>query len=152
MEEARFVGIRVCSHCNEALALLLPGRQPRGLDGDATALGVRVERAVAAFLDQDRDAHDGMPSLVQCLLDLWRERGEVPSRFVLDREQPGLLMGTLFLRGPTGITTVRCTPGEGVLIAVDLGLPCMIDDSLVGEKAPDVFHRIAWRGCPSSLH
>lgn len=60
-------------------------------------------------------------------------------------------MGTLLLRGPIGITTVRCTPGEGVLVAVDLGLPCMIGDGLV-ENAPDVFHRIAWRGRPSSLH
>lgn len=151
MEEARFVGIRGCPRCHETLVLLLPAREPTGPDGEAVALGVRVERAVAAFLEEDEGGRGGMPSLVQCLLDLWRERGEVPSGFVLDRERPGLLMGTLLLRGPTGITSVRCTPGEGVLIAVDLGLPCMIGDDL-GEDAPDVFHRIAWRGRPSSLH
>ena len=84
---------------------------------------MRVERAVVAFLEEGDGVHDGMPSLVRCLLDLWRERGQVPSGFVLGRERPGLLMGTLLLRGPTGITTLRCTSGEGVLIAVDLGLP-----------------------------
>ncbi len=82
---------------------------------------MRVERAVVAFLEEGDGVHDGMPSLVRCLLDLWRERGEVPSGFVLGRERPGLLMGTVLLRGPTEITTVRCTPGE--LIAVDVGLP-----------------------------
>ena len=104
MEEARFVGVRGCPRCHEALALLLPGREPTGPDGEAIALGVRVERAVVAFLEEDDGVRDGRPSLVQCLLDLWRERGEVPVGFVLDRECPGLLMGTLLLRGPTGIT------------------------------------------------
>ena len=151
MEETRFVGIEGCSHCHQVMALLLPHREPTDRDGKAMALGVRVEFAVAAFLEPDRGGGGDMPSLIQCLLELWRERGEVPCRVVLDRERPGLLMGTLFLRGPTGVTTVRCTPGEGVLIAVDLGLPCMIADGLV-ESAPDVFHRIRWRGRPSSLH
>lgn len=53
MEEARFVGIRGCPRCHETLALLLPGRAPTGPDGEAIALGVRVERAVAAFLEED---------------------------------------------------------------------------------------------------
>ena len=151
MEETRFVGIEGCSHCHQVMVLLLPRREPTDTDGQAIALGVRVEFAVAAFLEPDGGGGGDMPSLIQCLLELWRECGEVPCRVVLDRERPGLLMGTLFLRGPTGVTTVRCTPGEGVLIAVKLGLPCMIADGLV-ETAPDVFHRIPWRGRPSSLH
>jgi len=141
MEEVRFVGVRRCPRCHEPLVLLLPSDAVVDTCGKATALGVRVERAVAAFLDED--AGGEAPSLVQCVVDLWRERGEVPSRVVLDREAPGLLIGTLHLRGPAGVTSVRCTPGEGVLIAVALHLPCMIGEDLT-VKSLDVFHRIAW--------
>jgi hypothetical protein len=148
MEEVRFVGVRRCPRCHETLVLLLPCNAAMDSAGKATALGVRIERAAAAFMDEG----DGEPrALVRCLVDLWRKRGEVPSRFVLDREAPGLLIGTLYLRGPAGVTTVRCTPGEGVLIAVDLQLPCMIGEGLAQDSL-DVFHRIAWQGSTSSLH
>lgn len=149
MEEVRFVGVRRCPRCHETLALLLPCDAAPDSSGKTTALGVRVERAVTAFLDEGDGGE--APSLVRCLVDLWRERSEVPSRFVLDREAPGLLVGTLYLRGPAGLTTVRCTPGEGVLIAVDLQLPCLIGEGLA-RNSLDVFHQIAWHGRASSLH
>ena len=149
MEEVRFVGVRKCPRCHETLVLVLPCDAVVDSSGEATALGVRVERAVAAFLGEG--AGSEVPSLAQCVVDLWRERGEVPNRLVLDRQAPGLLIGTLHLRGPAGVTTVRCTPGEGMLIAVDLQLPCMIGEGLVQDSL-DVFHRIAWHTPTSSLH
>ncbi len=150
--EVRCVGVHQCSHCHHTLVLLLPWSDAADLPGKAIALGVRVEPAVAAFLNQ-RD--DDVPSLVQCVMDLWRKHGEVPTRVVLtvddsDALSFSALIGILYLRGPVGVTAVRCTPGEGVLIAVELQLPCIVDQDPL--ESPELFHRIAWRGRASTVH
>lgn len=147
--EARFVGIRRCLHCHSTVVMLLPRGAELNASGERTALGVRVEPAIAAFLDETRGGGEA-PSLVECLLDAWRERGWVPIRVMIDEETPGVLVGTVCLRQPSDLATARCTPGEAVLIAVELGLSFEIDDDLLTGES-NVCHGVAGRGRASTL-
>ncbi len=112
---------------------------------------MRVEAAVGALLV---DFKGGLPSLVEYFLDRCRERGEVPRQIRFEREARGVAVALVYLQGPDGVTAVRCTPGEGVLIAVALGLPCLIDDDDLGDSTRDEFHRVrvASRGNDPLLH
>jgi len=112
---------------------------------------VRVEAAVGALLE---GIEGGLPSLVEYFLDRCHERGEVPRQIRFEREARGVVVALVYLRGPDGVTAVRCTPGEGVLIAVGLGLPCFIDDDDLGDSTRDEFHRVrvASRGNDPLLH
>ncbi len=137
--EVRFVGFQRCSHCHQIVALLQPCVAGAGPLGEAIALGVRVEAAVGALLE---DFEGGLPTLVKYFLDRCKERGEVPLRVRFEREARGLVVGLVYLQGPDGVTAVRCTPGEGVLIAVALRLPCVIDDDDLRDSTSDEFHRM----------
>ncbi len=138
--EVRFVRFQRCSHCHQIVALLQPCAAGGGPLGEAIALGVRVEAVVSALLE---DSDGGLPSLVDYFLDRCHERGEVPLRISFEREAPGVVVALLYLQGPDGVTAVRCTPGEGVLVAAALRLPCVIaDDDLIKNGAPDAFHEI----------
>ncbi len=138
--EVRFVGFQRCSHCHQIVALLQPCDAGGGPLGEAIALGVRVEGVVSALLE---DSDGGLPSLVTYFLDRCHERGEVPLRIGFEREAPGVVVALLYLQGPDGVNAVRCTPGEGVLVAAALRLRCVIaDDDLVKNGAPDAFHEI----------
>ncbi len=149
--EVRFVGLQCCSHCHQILALLQPCAVGAGPLGEAIALGVRVEAAVGALLE---DFKGGLPSLVEYFLDRCRERGAVPRQIRFEREARGVAVALVYLQGPDGVTAVRCTPGEGVLIAVALRLPCLIDDDDLGDSTRDEFHRVrvASRGNDPLLH
>ncbi len=137
--EVRFVRFQRCSHCHQIVAVLQPCAAGGGPLGEATALGVRVEAVVGALLE---DSDGGLPSLVDYFLEQCQERGEVPLRVGFEREAPGVVVALLYLQGPDGVTAVRCTPGEGVLVAAALRLPCEIDDDDVKYRAPDAFHEI----------
>ncbi len=115
------------------------------------AFGVRVDAAVGALLE---DFEGGLPSLVEYFLDRCHERGEVPLRIRFERESPGVVVALLDLQGPDGVTAVRCTPGEGVLIAAALRLPCVIDDDDLRDSTSDEFHRVrvGSRGNDPLLH
>ncbi len=110
---------------------------------------MRVEAVVSGLL---KDSDGGLPSLVDYFLDRCHERGEVPLRIGFEREAPGVVVALLYLQGPDGVTAVRCTPGEGVLVAAALRLPCVIaDDDLIKNRASDAFHAIrvgSLRGAP----
>ena len=137
--EVRFVGLQHCSHCHQIVALLQPCAAGAGPLGEGIALGVRVEAAVGALLE---DFDGGLPSLVEYFLDRCHERGEVPLQISFAREARGVVVALVYLRGPDGVTAVRCTPGEGVLIAVALGLSCVIDDDNLRDSTSDEFHRV----------
>ncbi len=143
--EVRFAGFQRCSHCHQIVALLQPCAAGAGPLGEGIALGVRVEAAVGALLE---DFEGGLPSLVEYFLDRCHERDEVPLRIRFEREARGVVVGLVYLQGPDGVTVVRCTPGEGVLIAVALRLPCVIDDDDLRDSTSDEFHRmrVASRG------
>ncbi len=149
--EVRFVGFQHCSHCHQVVALLQPCAAGAGPLGEAMALGLRVDAAVGALLE---DFEGGLPSLVGYFLDRCHERGEVPLRIRFEREAPGVVVALLDLQGPDGVTAVRCTPGEGVLIAAALRLPCVIDDDDLRDSNPDAFHRmrVVSRGNAPLLH
>lgn len=149
--EVRFVGLQRCSHCHQIVALLQPCAAGAGPLDEAIALGVRVEAAVGALLE---DFEGGLPSLVEYFLDRCHERGEVSRQIRFEREARGVVVALVYLQGPDGVTAVRCTPGEGVLIAVALGLPCLIDDDDLGDSTRDEFHRVrvASRGNDPLLH
>ncbi len=149
--EVRFVGFQRCSHCHQIVALLQPCAAGGGPLGEAIALGVRVEAAVGALLE---DFEGGLPSLVEYFLDRCHERGEVPLRIGFESEARGVVVGLVYLQGPDGVTAVRCTPGEGVLIAAALRLPCVIDDDYLRDRTRDEFHRIrvVSRGNDPLLH
>ncbi len=149
--EVRFIGFQKCSHCHQVVALLLPCDAWAGPLGEGIALGLRVEAAVGALLE---DFKGGLPSLVEYFLDRCRERGEVPRQIRFEREARGVAVALVYLQGPDGVTAVRCTPGEGVLIAVALGLPCLIGDDDLGDSTRDEFHRVrvASRGNDPLLH
>ena len=149
--EVRFAGFQRCSHCHQIVALLQPCAAGAGPLGEAIALGVRVEAAVGALLE---DFEGGLPSLVEYFLDRCHERGEVPLRIGFEREARGVVVGLVYLQGPDGVTAVRCTPGEGVLIAAALRLPCVIDDDDLRDSDPDAFHRmrVVSRGDEPLLH
>ncbi len=149
--EVRFVGLERCSHCHQILALFQPCAAGAGPLDEAIAVGVRVEAAVGALLV---DFKGGLPSLVEYFLDRCHERGEVPRQIRFEREARGVVVALVSLQGPDGVTAVRCTPGEGVLIAVALGLPCLIDDDDLGDSTRDEFHRVrvASRGNDPLLH
>ncbi len=149
--EVRFVGLQRCSHCHQILAVFQPCAARAGPLDEAISLGVRVEAAVGALLE---DFKGGLPSLVEYFLDRCRERGEVPRQIRFEREARGVVVALVSLQGPDGVTAVRCTPGEGVLIAVALGLPCLIDDDDLGDSTRDEFHRVrvASRGNDPLLH
>ena len=149
--EVRIVGLQHCSHCHQIVALFLPCAAGAGPLDEGIALGVRVEAAVGALLE---DFEGGPPSLVDHFLDRSRERGEVPRQIRFEREAPGVVVALVYLQGPDGVTAVRCTPGEGVLIAVALGLPCFIDDDDLRDSTRDEFHRVrvASRGNAPLLH
>ncbi len=137
--EVRFVGFQRCSHCHQIVALLQSSAAGGGPLGEAIALGVRVEAAVGALLE---GFEGGLPSLVEYFLDCCHERGEVPLRISFGREAPGVVVALIDLQGPDGLTAVRCTPGEGVLIAVALRIPCVIDDDDLRDSSRDEFHRM----------
>ncbi len=149
--EVRFVGLQHCSHCHEIVALFQPCAAGAGPLDEAIALGVRVEAAVGALLE---DFKEGLPSLVEYFLDRSRERGEVPRQIRFEREARGVVVALVCLQGPDGVTAVRCTPGQGVLIAVALGLPCLIGDDDLGDSTRDEFHRVrvASRGNDPQFH
>ncbi len=147
--EMRFVGFQRCSHCHQIVALLQPCAAGGGPLGEAIALGVRVEAAVGALLE---DLQGGLPSLVEYFLDRCHERGEVPLRIGFESEARGVVVGLVYLRGPDGVTAVRCTPGEGVLIAGTLGLPCVIDDDDLRDSPRGEFHRIRVSSGGNDLH
>ncbi len=149
--EVRFVGFQHCSHCHQVVALLQPCVAGAGPLGEAMALGLRVDAAVGALLE---DFEGGLPSLVGYFLDRCHERGEVPLRIRFEREAPGMVVALLDLQGPDGVTAVRCTPGEGVLIAAALRLSCVIDDDDLRDSNPDAFHRmrVVSRGDEPLLH
>ena len=149
--EVRFVGFQQCSHCHQVVALLQPCAAGAGPLGEAMVLGVRVDAAVGTLLE---DFQGGLPSLVEYFLDRCHERGEVPLRIRFEREAPGVVVALLDLQGPDGLTAVRCTPGEGVLIAAALRLPCLIDDDDLRDRDPDAFHRmrVGSRGNDPLLH
>ncbi len=137
--EVRFVGFQRCPRCCQIVAVLQPCAAGGGPLGEAIALGVRVEAVVSGLL---KDSDGGLPSLVDYFLDRCQERGEVPLRIGFETEAPGVVVALLYLQGPVGVTAVRCTPGEGVLVAAALRLPCVIDDDAVKNSAPDAFHEI----------
>ncbi len=137
--EVRFVGLERCSHCHQILALFQPCAAGAGPLDEAIALGVRVEAAVGALLE---DCKEGLPSLVEYFLDRCHERSEVPRQIRFEREARGVVVALVYLQGPDGVTAVRCTPGEGVLIAVALRLPCVIDDDDLRDSTSDEFHRV----------
>ncbi len=137
--EVRFVGFQRCSQCHQVVALLQPCAAGAGPLGETMALGVRVDAAVGALLE---DFKGGLPSLVEYFLECCHERGEVPLRVRFEREAPGVVVALLDLQGPDGVTAVRCTPGEGVLIAAALRLPCVIDDDDLRDSTRDEFHRM----------
>ncbi len=147
--EVRFVGFQHCSHCHQVVALLQPCAAGAGPLGEAMALGLRVDAAVGALLE---DFEGGLPSLVGYFLDRCHERGEVPLRIRFEREAPGVVVALLDLQGPDGVTAVRCTPGEGVLIAGALGLSCVIDDDDLRDSSRDEFHRIRVSSGGNNLH
>ncbi len=149
--EVRFVGLQRCSHCHQIVALLQPCAAGAGPLDEAMALGVRVEAAVGALLE---DFKEVLPSLVEYFLDRCHERGEVSRQIRFEREARGVVVALVSLQGPDGATAVRCTPGEGVLIAAALGLPCFIDDDDLGDSTRDEFHRVrvASRGNDPLLH
>ncbi len=149
--EVRFVGLHRCSHCHQIVALFQPCAAGAGPLDKAIALGVRVEAAVGALLEDDKG---GLPSLVEYFLDRCHERGEVSRQIRFEREARGVVVALVSLQGPDGATAVRCTPGEGVLIAAALGLPCFIDDDDLGDSTRDEFHRVrvASRGNDPLLH
>ncbi len=149
--EVRFVGFQHCSHCHQVVALLQPCAAGAGPLGEAMALGVRVDAAVGTLLE---DFEGGLPSLVEYFLDRCHERDEVPLRIRFEREARGVVVGLVYLQGPDGVTAVRCTPGEGVLIAVALRLPCLIDDDDLRDSTSDEFHRmrVVSRGNDPLLH
>ena len=149
--EVRFVGFQKCSHCHQVVALLQPCAAGAGPLGETMAFGVRVDAAVGALLE---DFEGGLPSLVGYFLDRCHERGEVPLRIRFEREARGVVVGLVYLQGPDGVTAVRCTPGEGVLIAVALRLPCLIDDDDLRDSTSDEFHRmrVVSRGNDPLLH
>ena len=149
--EVRFVGLERCSHCHQILALFQTCAAGAGPLDEAIALGVRVEAAVGALLE---DFRGGLPSLVEYFLGRCRERGEVPRQIRFEREAPGVVVALVYLQGPDGVAAVRCTPGEGALIAVALRLPCLIDDDDLGDGTRDEFHRVrvASRGNDPLLH
>ena len=149
--EVRFVGLQRCSHCHQIVALLQPCAAGAGPLDEAIALGVRVEAAVGALLE---DFEGGLPSLVEYFLDRCHERDEAPLRIRFEREARGVVVGLVYLQGPDGVTAVRCTPGEGVLIAVALRLPCVIDDDDLRDSTSDEFHRmrVVSRGNDPLLH
>ncbi len=148
--EVRFAGFQRCSHCHQIVAVLQPCAVAGPL-GEAIALGVRVEAAVGALLE---DFDGGLPSLVEYFLDRCHERGEVPLRIRFEREARGVVVGLVDLQGPDGVTAVRCTPGEGILIAAALRLPCVIDDDDLRDSTSDEFHRmrVVSRGNDPLLH
>ena len=137
--EVRFVGLQRCSHCHQIVALLQPCAAGVGPLGEGIALGVRVEAAVGALLE---DSDGGLLSLVEYFLDRCHERGEVPLQISFASEARGVVVALVYLREPDGVTAVRCTPGEGGLIAVALRLPCVIDDDDLRESTSDEFHRV----------
>ncbi len=137
--EVRFVGFQRCSRCYQIVAVLQPCAAGGGPLGEAIALGVRVEAVVSALLE---NSDGGLPSLVDYFLDRCHERGEVPLRIGFEREAPGVVVALLYLQGPDGVTAVRCTPGEGVLVAAGLRLSCVINDDDLKNSAPDEFHQI----------
>ena len=149
--EVRFVGLHRCSHCHQIVALFQPCAAGAGPLDKAIALGVRVEAAVGALLE---DSKGGLPSLVEYFLDRCHEGGEVPRQIRFERETRGVVVALVSLQGPDGVTAVRCTPGEGVLVAVALGLTCLIDDDDLGDSTRDEFHRVrvASRGNDRLLH
>ena len=149
--EVRFVGFQRCSHCHQIVALLQPCAAGSGPLGEGIALGVRVEAAVGALLE---DFEGDLPSLVEYFLDRCHDRGEVPVRIGFESEARGVVVGLVYLQGPDGVTAVRCTPGEGVLIAVALRLPCLIDDDDLRDSTSDEFHRmrVVSRGNDPLLH
>ncbi len=149
--EVRFVRLQRCSHCHQILALFQPCAAGAGPLDEAIALGVLVEAAVDALL---KDFKGGLPSLVEYFLDRCHERGEVSRQIRFEREARGVVGALVSLQGPDGATAVRCTPGEGVLIAAALGLPCFIDDDDLGDSTRDEFHRVrvASRGNDPLLH
>ena len=149
--EVRFVGLQRCPDCHQCMALLQPCAAGAGPLDEAIALGVRVEAAVGALLE---DFEGGPPSLVDYFLDRCRERGEVPRQIRFEREAPGVVVALVYLQGPDGVAAVRCTPGEGLLIAVALRLPCLIDDDDLRDSTRDEFHRVrvASRGNDPLLH
>ena len=137
--EVRFIGLQRCSHCHQIVALLQPCAAGAGPLGEGIALGLRVEAAVGALLE---DSDGGLPSLVEYFLDRCHERGEVPLQISFASEARGVVVALVYLRGPDGVTAVRCTPGEGVLIAVALRIPCVIDDDDLRDSTSDEFHRV----------
>ncbi len=137
--EMRFVGFQRCPRCHQIVAVLQPCAAGGGPLGEAIALGVRIEAVVCALL---KDSDGGRPSLVDYFLDRCHERGEVPLQIGFEREAPGVVVALLHLQGPDGVTVVRCTPGEGVLVAAGLRLPCVINDDDLKNSAPDEFHQI----------
>ncbi len=137
--DVRFVGFQRCSHCHQIVALLQPCAAGGGPLGEAIAFGVRVEAAVGALFE---DFEGGLPSVVKYFLDRCHERGEVPLRIGFESEGRGVVVGLVYLEGPDGITAVRCTPGEGVLIAGALGLSCAIDVDDLSDSSRDEFHRM----------
>ncbi len=137
--EVRFVGLQRCSHCHQIVALLQPCAAGAGPLGEAIGLGVRVEAAVGALLE---DCEGRPPSLVDYFLDRCSERGEVPRQIRFEREAPGVVVALVYLQGPDGVAAVRCTPGEGLLIAVALRLPCLIDNDDLRDSTRDEFHRM----------
>ncbi len=149
--EVRFVGLQHCSHCHQIVAPFQPCAARADPLDEAIALGVRVEAAVGSLLE---DFKGGLPSLVEYFLDRCHERGEVPRQIRFEREARGVVGALVYLQGPDGVTAVRCTPGEGVLIADALGLPCLIDDDDLGDSTRDEFHRVrvASRGNDPLLH
>ncbi len=149
--EVRFVGFQHCSHCHQVVALLQPCAAGANPLGEVLALGVRVDAAVGTLLE---DFDGGLPSLVEYFLDRCHERGEVPLRIGFESEARGVVVGLVYLQGPDGVTAVRCTPGEGVLIAVALRLPCVIDDDDLRDSTSDEFHRmrVVSRGNDPLLH
>ncbi len=149
--EVRFVGFQRCSDCHQVVALLQPCAAGGGPLGEAIALGVRVEAAVGALLE---DFKEGLPSLVEYFLDRCHERGEVARQIRFEREAPGVVVALVYLQGPDGVAAVRCTPGEGLLIAVALRLPCLIDNDDLRDSTRDEFHRVrvASRGNDPLLH
>ncbi len=137
--EVRFVGLQRCSHCHQIVALLQPCAAGAGPLDEAIVLGVRIEAAVGALLE---DFEGGLPSLVEYFLDRCHERGEVPLQISFASEARGVVVALVYLRGPDGVTAVRCIPGEGVLIAVALRLPCVIDEDELRDSTRDEFHRV----------
>ncbi len=137
--EVRFVGLQRCPDCHQCMALLQPCAAGAGPLDEAIALGVRIEAAIGTLLE---DSDGGPPSLVDYFLDRCRERGEIPRQIRFETEAPGVVVALVYLQGPDGVAAVRCTPGEGLLVAVALRLPCWIDDDDLRDSTSDEFHRM----------